>query len=73
MIDPEILKSLKLALIEGALPTITALIVLYATLKTKGAVENVHLSINSRMDQFLEEAKKLSKIEGINEERARRK
>jgi hypothetical protein len=60
--------SLTYELIHGAMAMFAA-IAAYFSYKAKHAVNEVHLSINSRMDQFLEEARKLARLQGIHEER----
>jgi len=46
-------RSIQIALIVAVGPTITAIASLLVALKTVKAVQEIHLSINSRMDQFL--------------------
>jgi hypothetical protein len=41
--------------------------------KNSKAITEVHLSINSRMDQFLEEARKLATMQGAEAERDKSK
>ncbi len=64
MSDPVII-----AIISAIPPTFVALLALLRSMKVEKAVQEVHLSINSRMDKFIEITKTVSHAEGVKEQK----
>jgi hypothetical protein len=65
--------NLAIAIIVSTPPTIVAIVGLVIGLKNKDAVKEVHLSLNSRLDQLLELTKKAGIAEGRKSEADGRK
>jgi hypothetical protein len=61
--------------VAGAIASIVAALAaagaLAVSIDNKVRIKDVHISINSRMDQLLQERGKSSKAEGVTQERAR--
>lgn len=57
------------ALVSAFPPTLVALLSLLNGRRNSKAIQEVHLSINSRMDQLLKSSKAQSKAEGIEQGR----
>lgn len=54
-------------------PTLAAMVAWRSSVKNSGKIQEVHLSINSRMDELLKAAKGEAKAEGKEEGRAEKK
>ena len=67
------MESIIIAIIAAIPPTLVALLTLRNSKKNAQAIQEVHLSINSRMDQLLEASKAASNAEGREEGRAENK
>jgi hypothetical protein len=61
--------SIAIAIIAAAPPTLVALLAWIASKKNGKAILDVHLSMNSRLDQLLESTKKTSHAEGMEAQR----
>ena len=55
------------AILTALASVIAALMAFFKALQVSGQVQDVHLSINSRMDQMLALSKNASHAEGVNE------
>jgi hypothetical protein len=55
------------AMFSAIPPTIAALAVLVTALRTKKAVQELHLAVNSRLTQLLDQTSKASRAEGVVE------
>ncbi len=60
-------KDIEIALISGGPPTLVALAAFVVGWWNKNAIQNVHLSINSRMDQLLAAANAQGRQDERNE------
>jgi len=61
--------AIAIALIAAAPPAVLALLAWRAGCKNGKAITEVHLSMNSRLDQLLESTKKTSHAEGMEAQR----
>lgn len=64
------LTSIIIALIAALPPTLVALLAWHSSRQNARAIENVHVSVNSRMDQLLASSKGEAKAAGVVEGRA---
>jgi hypothetical protein len=62
-------EALQVALIAATPPSVLAAASLLASLKNKKAIQEVHLSVNSRLTQLLEAVGKAAHAEGMAEGR----
>ena len=67
------INSIIIAIIAAIPPTLVGLLVFYSSRKNARAIEDVHISINSRMDQLLESSKGEAKAQGVVQGRAEEK
>ena len=60
-----------IAAIAAIPPTLAALLALVKSIKVEKAVQEVHLSVNSRLDQLLKSTSLASHAEGMKAERSK--
>ena len=60
-------ESIIIAIIASIPPTFVALLALFQAIKSRKAIQEVHLSLNSRLDALLKAEKSVSKQEGRDE------
>lgn len=63
--------TVQIALISAAPPTIVAMAALIVSIKSKEAIREVHLSLNSRLDQLITATRQEAHAAGVNEEKKR--